>query len=242
MRYLIIVAVLIVIALPAAALSKEFDTLGELVGAYSDERCSECHAEIYGEWKSTPHADAVNITLDGLRNFFVYGVKDWWGRNVTKKEVMMCLDCHASVMNYASESLAVKVAEIIVTANDTGDEKEKSRIMGELSRLNVGCVGCHNVKATAIAIGRLGPPVEGAVYGVHGKAPPGHETIKSAELETALFCMQCHGTRTSPDGEVIQCNTLSGSYQHGYIPRGGSRTCQDCHMRGKDRGHRIPDG
>lgn len=38
------------------------------------------------------------------------------------------------------------------------------------------------------------------------------------------------------------CNTLSQSYYHGYISMGGRKTCQECHMYAKDRGHRFPGG
>ncbi len=106
----------------------------------------------------------------------------------------------------------------------------------------MGCLSCHNLKATSIAPGRLGDPEEGAVYGVHGESSPAHKTIKSAELKTASFCMQCHGTYTAPDGEMIWCNTLNGSYQDAYVSMGGSRTCQDCHMKEKGRGHRMLGG
>ncbi len=51
--------------------------------------------------------------------------------------------------------------------------------------------------------------------------------------------MQCHGVYKAPDGETIQCNTLSGSYQNSYISMGGSKTCQECHMK---KGHLFPGG
>lgn len=228
--------------LPLSSAAEEYGTIDALVGAYGDQKCRACHEEIFNEWKGTPHADSVNLALGGMRNFFVYGVEDWWGRDVTKEDVLMCLDCHAPVMNFASEGLAAKVAEMVVSAKDAEDEKAREDAKLELAKLNVGCVSCHNLKATSVAIGRLGEPEEGAVYGVHGKESPAHKTIKSAEMRTALFCMQCHGTLTAPNGEIIQCNTISGSYQHGYVSRGGSRTCQDCHMKEKGRGHRIMGG
>jgi hypothetical protein len=155
---------------------------------------------------------------------------------------MKCLDCHAPAMKFATEELALKVADMIIAAMDSNDKGKRESAVKYLSRLNVGCVSCHGIKATAIAIGRLGEPEAGAVYGVHGKSSPAHKTIKSAELNTALFCMQCHGNYTAPDGEVIKCNTLNGSYQDGYVSRGGSRTCQDCHIRAKGRGHGMPGG
>jgi len=36
----------------------------------------------------------------------------------------------------------------------------------------------------------------------------------------------------------VQCATLYGSYLHAYIPAGGTKTCQQCHM--KDGDHYMP--
>jgi hypothetical protein len=237
--YLVLIAFLLV---PALGISAEYSTIGKLVAAYDDRKCRECHAQIYAEWKATPHADSVNLSLGGLRNFAVLGVDEWWGRKLTKAEIMKCMDCHAPVVKFATPELAVKIANMIVTAKETKDKKEKAALTAELGRLNVGCVACHNLKATTVAIGRLGEPIKGAVYGTRGNGSTAHRTIKSAEIKTSVFCMQCHGNYTAPDGEVIKCNTLNGSYQDAYLARGGSRTCQDCHIKAKDRGHRMLGG
>lgn len=221
---------------------KEANTIDELISMYSSESCKTCHAQIYEQWSKSMHANPINSSLGGMRNYFEIGVKKEWNRKITKNEVMKCLDCHAPVTNYASEKLAVEIAGMIVKANDTKDEKEKAALKKELAKLTVDCIACHNLKATEPAIGLRGEPEKGAVYGIHGKQSPGHKTIKSAELNTSLFCMQCHGTYKAPDGEIIQCNTLSGSYQENYIARGGYETCQDCHMRAKGRGHAFPGG
>jgi hypothetical protein len=242
MRALMVVLLPALVMVPLVAGAEQYGTIEELAAAYADDKCKACHSEIYGEWEATPHADSVNMALGGMRNFFVLGVKDWWKRDLTKAEVMKCLDCHAPVTQYATEALAVKIAGMVVEAQDAKDGKKKEEIGRELAKLHVGCVSCHNVKATAIAIGRRGEPVKDAVYGLRGKDSPGHRTVKSPELGTALFCMQCHGIYYAPDGETIGCNTISGSYQETYLSRGGSRTCQDCHMRQKGRGHRMMGG
>jgi hypothetical protein len=242
MKRLVLVFAFAFITLPLAVYADEYGTIDGLVGAYNDELCRECHKEVYEEWKGSPHSDSVNMALGGLRNFLALGVKDWYKREVTKGEVMRCLDCHAPVMRYATEELALKVAGMVVAAKETSDEKEREAVQRELGKLNVGCLGCHNIKATAIAIAHRGEPEKGAVYGVRGGQISAHRTVRSDELGTALFCMQCHGNYASPDGEVIKCNTLNGSYQDGYVSRGGSRTCQDCHMRAEKRGHRMLGG
>lgn len=242
MRFLMVIFFFVLLMAPSVALTEEYNTIDALVNAYNDNKCRECHSEIYDEWKATPHSDPINLSLGGMRNYLVLGVKRWWDREITKDDLMMCLECHAPVMKYASKELALQVADMIITAKETKDTGKKNALKKELSKLNVGCVSCHNLKATTIAIGRLGKPKKGAVYGVHGEPTDDHETIKSPELKTALFCMQCHGSYTAPDGETINCNTINGSYQAGYVSMGGSKTCQDCHMKEKNRGHKILGG
>lgn len=222
--------------------AREAGTIEELIEMFDDSKCRPCHSELYDQWKNSWHANTINSSLKGMRNFIQIGLKEEWNRPLTKAEVLKCLDCHAPAVNFASEKLAVKIGEMIVTAFEKKDTPEAEAAKKELAKLNVGCIACHNLKATTIAIGLRGAPVPGAVYGIHGKKSPGHETIESAELKTSLFCMQCHGIHVAPDGEVIQCNTLSGSFQDAYSNLGGSETCQDCHMRKNNRGHSFPGG
>ena len=160
--------------------------------------------------------------------------------------MLKCLDCHAPVVNFASEKLAVEIAEMIVTA-----AKEKGKPAGdaakkELAKLRVGCLSCHNLKALAVAPHWNGPREEGMIYGPYGEdAGDAHETLESVDITRSAFCMQCHGVWTGPDGETIQCNTLSGSFQNAYGNLGGSKTCQSCHMEQEGKGkksHLFPGG
>ena len=67
-----------------------------------------------------------------------------------------------------------------------------------------------------------------------------HPVKKSPLLKNSLMCGQCHGlgpVLDSPDMPV-QCATLYGSYLHAYIPSGGTKTCQECHMKNGD--HYMP--
>lgn len=242
MRFLPATIMLIALSLPLSAFAERFDTVEALAGEYGSEGCKECHPAIYEQWKATPHADSVGIVVGSLRNYIVHGVRGWWGREVTKAELLKCLDCHAPAMNLASEELAGKIADMIVKAAEAKDAGEAAAAREELSRLNVGCLGCHNIKATTVALGRLGPPEKGTVYGPGGKASPAHKSVRLAGIGTAVFCMQCHGDYDAPDGTVINCNTINGSYLDAYLARGGTKTCQDCHMRAGGRGHRIMGG
>ena len=218
------------------ATAKEADTIDELVAMFDDSKCAECHEEIYKEWQQSWHAKAVNSSLKGMRNFIAVGVAKEWNTKLTKDQVLKCLDCHAPAVNYASEKLAVEIGGLIVKAFENKDENAKK----QLAKLNVGCLSCHNIKATAVARGLRGAPEKGVVYGPNGEdGDDFHESIETPDLSRSVFCMQCHGVYKAPDGETIQCNTLSGSYQNSYISMGGSKTCQECHMK---KGHLFPGG
>lgn len=242
LKHLLFFSAAFLLTTQAAWSAGQADTIDELVKMFDDSECRPCHTEIYDQWKDSWHANTINSSLKGMRNFIKIGLKEEWNRPLTKAEVLKCLDCHAPAVNFASDELAVEIGEMIVTAFEENDMSKAESVKKELARLNVGCIACHNLKATSISMGLRGEPKPGAVYGVHGKTSPGHETIKSAELNTSLFCMQCHGIYSAPDGEKIQCNTLSGSFQDAYSNLGGSQSCQDCHMRKNDRGHSFPGG
>ncbi len=222
-----------------SGIAKEAESIDELVAMFDESKCAQCHEQIYNEWQHSWHSKAIISSLGGMRNFIAVGVAKEWNAKLTKAEVLKCLDCHAPTVNYASEKLAVEIGEMIVTAFDKKGTPEGDKAKSELSRLSVGCLGCHNVKATSVARGLRGAPVAGAIYGPNGNDSDGHESIETVDLSRSVFCMQCHGVYKAPDGETIKCNTLSGSYQNTYMNLGGSETCQDCHMK---KGHLFPGG
>ncbi len=233
------VFLVVVLSVPPTGTAREANTIDELVQMFDDARCGDCHEEIYKQWQNSWHAKAVVSSLSGISNFITIGLAKEWSKEVDRAQILKCLDCHAPSVNFASEQLAKEIAGLIVTANGkkgttAGDEAE-----AQLARLNVGCLACHNLKATSVARGLRGDPVEDAVYGPHGNDSDGHTTIENIEMTRSVFCMQCHGKYNAPDGETIQCNTLSGSYQNTYYNLGGSQTCQECHMK---KGHLFPGG
>jgi hypothetical protein len=228
--------------IPFSALAEEANTIDELVGMYNNQKCKECHVQQYNEWKESFHAISVVDSITGMRNFFAIGVPEEWERKLTKTEVLKCLDCHAPVVNYASEELAVKIANMVIETKDTMDDKRRTELKKELSKLNVGCLSCHNIKATTISMGLLGKPERGVIYTKKQVISPAHKTLPVNTLDKSLFCAQCHGRYVAADGDQIMCNTLNGSYYDSYVGQGGSETCQDCHMKKADRGHRFPGG
>ena len=231
---------LLFLPLNVGAMDKQADTLDELEQMFDESSCMDCHDEIHNEWAGSWHAQSVVSSLGSFHNFIEIGVKKEWETEVTKAQLLKCMDCHAPVINFASEKLAVEIAEKLVTAfkekgTPTGDAAKK-----DLARLKVGCLSCHNIKALSVAPGFNGPPEKGMIYGPHGEdADDAHETLQANDMTQSGFCMQCHGVYTDADGETIQCNTLSGSYRNGYVAKGGSQSCQDCHMK---KGHLFPGG
>ncbi len=239
-RMLLLALAIVLLAWGQSATAREAETIDELVAMFDDSKCAECHAEIYQEWKASWHAQAVTSSLKGMRNFIAVGLAKEWKTKLNKAEVLKCLDCHAPAVNFASEKLATEIGGLIVTAFDKKDSAEGKKARKELAKLNVGCLSCHNIKATTVARGLNGPAKKGVIYGPGGAdAGDAHPTMETVDMTRSAFCMQCHGRYNAPDGETIQCNTLSGSYQNAYLSRGGSKSCQDCHMK---KGHLFPGG
>ena len=236
-----VLAVLFFVALsvPPTGMAREANTIDELVAMFDDSKCGDCHSEIYEQWQNSWHAKAVVSSLKGMRNFIKIGLAKEWNKPVDRVQILKCLDCHAPAVNFASDKLAKEIGGLIVTAFEKKGTKAGDKAKAQLARLNVGCLSCHNIKATSVARGLRGDPVKDVVYGPHGYDSDGHTSIESVELSRSVFCMQCHGKYNAQDGETIQCNTLSGSYQNTYYNLGGSQTCQDCHMK---KGHLFPGG
>ena len=242
-RWLLIFTIglgMLFLPLNLAAMEKLANTIDELEAMFDESSCMDCHDEIHSEWADSWHAKSIVSSLGSFRNFIEIGVKQEWESELTKAHMLKCLDCHAPVVNFASEALAVEIGEKIVTAFKEKDTPAGEEAKKDLARLNVGCLSCHNIKAIAAAPGFNGPPEKGMIYGPHGEdAGDAHETLESDDIKRSAFCMQCHGVYQAADGETIQCNTLSGSYRNAYVAKGGSKTCQECHMK---KGHLFPGG
>ncbi|MGW8272865.1 MAG: multiheme c-type cytochrome (seleno)protein ExtKL, partial [Thermodesulfovibrionales bacterium] len=236
LRALLMAAALTVTPVFAAA---EFNSIDDLVNAYSDSACKKCHAKVYEQWKSSYHSQSVLHSLGGIKNFIVFGLGKEWNKPVTRDNIMRCMDCHAPQLRDASESLVKEFAELVVTAADGKTEQEKTTARKELEKLSVNCVVCHNTKVS-VEKNLRGDPKKDVYYGPSGKPSSAHGTERSSAIVSSLFCGQCHGIYTPPDGDTVSCNTLYGSYQDAYRGNGGTETCQDCHMKKKDRGHTFP--
>jgi hypothetical protein len=230
---------LLCLVVPASALlansrdSKKADSIDELARMYDSSSCKACHLKIYETWEKSIHAQSLvgtPRTLATLKNFITDALMGEWKFSGVKKvedirveHMITCFGCHLPQIKNATDKVAQDLAKAIL-AGDTAT----------LNKVSINCVVCHNTKAITHkwVDGEIQPKtVYGSlVAGVHpGKKNPGIK--KSPVMDQAILCGQCHGL--GPNFEFhqpTQCATLYGSYLHAYIPSGGNKNCQECHM------------
>lgn len=227
-----------------AGLAKNLD---ELIARYDSTSCKECHEEIYDQWANSLHAisaygsgggrtAATFITAieKGFMLMPYSGVKG--PDDVRKKHLMGCAKCHLPQLAEASEEAVKEFVKTLYTFVREGDEKAEAKI----EALNINCLICHNYKAITHHWVD-GWPEPNAVYG-NSEGEHEHDVYsvmkKSPIMSESILCGQCHGQGPNMEFEnPTQCATLWGSYIFAYIPEGGHKTCQECHMSTK--GHDI---
>ena len=191
----------------------------ELIDRYDSGRCKECHGEIYAQWEKSRRARSL-MGLDGwifVSGTLKEGVLSVKSPEQATKANFPCAKCHLPQLFKATDAVAGPPAVF-------RDDKKT------VSRLNIGCLVCHQDKAVV-----HGRPEKSALYGTREiKDHEGLPVKKSPLLKDPLFCGQCHGLGPNLEFDhPVQCANLYGSYLHAYPPRGGTQTCQDCHMPGK---------
>jgi hypothetical protein len=207
--------------------STQVSTLDELIRMFDSSSCKECHEKIYEQWEKSHHSRSLMGIDDQmlLPPLLKRIAKPGIPLEQLAKSDFPCFKCHFPQAKYATDAVAREIA-VASLKNDKATVR----------KLNISCLVCHNDKAVV-----HGRPEKGVVYG--SKDLPdhqGHPVKKSPLLKNSLMCGQCHGlgpVLDSPDMPV-QCATLYGSYLHAYIPSGGTKTCQACHM--KDGDHYMP--
>jgi mono/diheme cytochrome c family protein len=153
-----------------------------------------------------------------------------------KIQMLKCLDCHAPMVNDASEQAVRDIVGLIKSAVDGTDEARKKVARDKLAALNVNCLGCHRTKATGDP---LAPPDPATIYGSKALTTP-HPVQVSRVMNSSVMCSQCHALWYAKDGEFLYCTTIFESHQNAYRSAGGIKTCQDCHMKDGGRGHTFP--
>jgi hypothetical protein len=242
-RYLKLVLIMFFLLVPAIAFTAEkAKTIDELSKMHDVSSCKTCHAKIFEEWSQSYHATSLVGSLgtmssiagtvkDGMmKEWTKSGVKDI--KDIKVEHMIVCLKCHLPQIKDASDEVAQQIAK---SAIEGAAGNEDAREI--LKKVGINCLVCHNIKAI------IHKWVDGEVESnvIYGNKESAHADIKfktvkkSPVMKESILCGQCHGL--GPNFELpnpSQCATLYGSYLHAYIPSGGSKTCQECHM---NKGH-----
>jgi hypothetical protein len=220
------------------ALAKKAVTIDELAAMYDIKLCAECHTDKYEEWKTSSMGNSLadSRVLMGMRTFIRLALDR--EKELGRKDLAICLNCHIPQIKDASTELVLHIGDLILTAVEDADGAKRETARKELSKLNLNCLGCHNLKGT----GFDSQPQERVIYGPRklGFSPHegfGFKTIRSDLFTTSEFCAQCH--HCPPDVPWKQCPTLYTSYVDDFVKKGRSETCQDCHMNGKKLSHKF---
>lgn len=230
------------------------NSIAELVARYDSKSCIECHADVHEQWDRSVHARSIFGTgrtaatfLTAIRN----GLMEWphsgvkSPKDVRIEHLMGCAKCHLPQLADASDKVAQEIVTTIErwkTAVEDEDDEAAAKSEQVLKSLNINCLVCHNRNAI-IHKWTDGYPDRLTVYGSHdGEHPdPKYPKLaKSAVMSESILCGQCHGL--GPNLELdnpTQCATGYGSYLFAYVPEGGDKTCQNCHMQESGLGHDI---
>ncbi|MEO5361216.1 MAG: multiheme c-type cytochrome ExtKL [Nitrospirota bacterium] len=249
-KVLLVSAILCALMIPVSAMAKEYGTLKEVIDAYDSSRCKQCHEQIYKDWEKAAHSMPImgpfNKTLGTLQDYLKQRNPEKGefkkSNEVTKsmKEYMMpCFVCHVPQLREMSEKAAQELADAVLKEN-----------YDVLEKLQINCIVCHN-QISILRKFRDGNPEPDTVYGNKdlGGAHADKVFTKSKRhemMEDSSFCGQCHqgpNVVTSlvlPSSEPMWCVSNYDSWLQNYIPNGGDKNCQDCHMRAPNTGHRFP--
>lgn len=236
-----------------AALPKA-NSLAELAARYDSRSCIECHEEAHAQWSRSVHsrsifgtgrtaATLVTTVLNGLMEWPASGVKS--RKDVKIEHLMGCAKCHLPQLADATDKVAQELLDTITawqTAIEDEDSVATERAKQTLTSVSINCLICHNRNAI-VHKWTDGYPDKGTVYGSQAGS---HEDkrfprmAKSPIMSESILCGQCHGLGPNLELEnPTQCATAYGSYLFAYVPEGGRKTCQTCHMRESGMGHDI---
>ncbi len=189
------------------------------------EECGQCHEQIYGQWKSSVHANSTALTDPIHAAFYRAVIGDPLQEGVKKKgKYPICLQCHAPT-----------------AAKDGKTKLDSMPVYNE----GVNCVTCHSFskfKGTKKPGGGLQLGILAYEYSDSNLQGPSGRTIhpeidslgreapmfkivgNTTVLKTNAVCMGCHDIRKNFN-KVALCNTGDeiASAQ-------GTTDCQLCHM------------
>lgn len=228
------------------------NSIAELVKRYDSSSCIGCHQDAHDQWAKSLHARSIfgtGRTAATFKTAIVNGAMEWPAsgvksfKDVKVEHLMGCAKCHLPQLADATDKVA---QEIMTTINDwqnalrNDDEDKAAKAEKTLSSLNINCLICHNRNAI-VHKWTDGYPKKDTVYGSKdGEHPDGKFTkmAKGQVMSESIMCGQCHGLGPNFDQEnPTQCATAYGSYLFSYVPNGGNKSCQQCHMKDSKLGH-----
>lgn len=236
--YFIVILIFILPLVTSVASAQKATTIDELADMYSIKACADCHEEKHKEWKRSTMGNSVvdPRVLRGWRTFIKLELDK--ESTMSRKDLRICIDCHVPQIKDATDELVVHIAGLVMISVEDNDKAKRDAAINELSKLNLNCLGCHNLRAT----GFDGKPEADTIYvpnEIDGSAhmAAGYKTIQTGFLKTSEFCAQCHHCPPSVPWE--ECPTLYTTYTEEFISKGRTETCQDCHMTGDEKSHRF---
>ena len=230
------------------------NSIAELAARYDSSSCIGCHQQAHDEWAKSLHARSIfgtGRTAATFKTTIINGHMDWPAsgvksfKDVKVEHLMGCAKCHLPQLADATDKVA---QEVVTTINDwqdamkNEDEAKAAKAEKTLSSLNINCLICHNRNAITHKWSE-GYPKKDTVYGSKSGEhmdPKFTKMAKGQIMSESIQCGQCHGLGPNFDQEnPTQCATAYGSYLFAYVPEGGNKTCQQCHMKDSKLGHNI---
>jgi len=235
-KFLFIACVMVILSPPhgAGGQERKAESIDELAKLYDVSSCKQCHPREYEQWEKSMHSHSIigtGRTIDAFSRMIKnYLLGDQWKyagvrsvSDIKVEHLMPCLECHIPQIKDAGDGVARQLAQAAID----GD-------MSVLGKLSVNCIVCHRDKAI-IDQWVDGAPGKNVLYGTkdspHKDVKAFPEVKRGPIMGEAIFCGQCHGLGPNfhyPN--VVQCASAYGSYLHNYVPAGGSKTCQECHV------------
>ncbi len=173
------------------------------VGEVRAENCGNCHKEIYEEWKTSTHANALS-DLQFQSELSKPSSPKW-----------LCLNCHTPIANQR---------ETLVNYLKNGDyktpvEEPNPHFDPKMKAEAVTCAVCHV---------RLDEQGQSYVIGANGKTNPPHPVKIQPDL-LRNRCLDCHNANYVLDDQLV-CAFKTGSEMEQKGNAHGKIACGSCHM------------
>ncbi|EMK00828.1 MULTISPECIES: multiheme c-type cytochrome [unclassified Leptospira] len=174
------------------------------VGEVRAENCGKCHVEIYAEWKTSTHANALS-DLQFQSELSKPSSPRW-----------LCLNCHTPVANQR---------ETLVDYLNNGDyrspiEEPNPKFDPKMKEEAVTCAVCHV---------RLDENGNSYILGANGKTKPPHP-VKIVPDQLRNRCLDCHNANYILDDQLV-CAFNTGIELEQKENSHGKLACGSCHMR-----------